>query len=71
MSSIGDSGMPGCQGPTRRQWLYVGGLSAAGLLLPDLLRSDQLATGQAVAGTGGVAEDAEHGESPRTRVGYK
>jgi hypothetical protein len=28
-----------CEGTTRRQWLRVGGLGAAGLLLPDLLRA--------------------------------
>jgi hypothetical protein len=37
MFSIGDSGVLLCEGLTRRQWLCVGGLSAAGLFLSDLL----------------------------------
>jgi hypothetical protein len=36
--SIGDQAVRLCEGMTRRRWLCVGGLGAAGLLLPDLLR---------------------------------
>src|SRR2546423_10844668 len=38
MFSVGGSAVRLCDGLTRRQWLRVGGLGAAGLLLPDLLR---------------------------------
>jgi hypothetical protein len=35
--SLGQCGVRLCEGFTRRQWLRVGGLGAAGLALPDLL----------------------------------
>src|SRR5438132_11513157 len=38
MLPIGDHRVRLCEGMTRRQWLRVGGLGAAGLVLPDLLR---------------------------------
>jgi hypothetical protein len=38
MFSFGHHDVPLCEGLTRRQWLRVGGLSAAGLCLPALLR---------------------------------
>lgn len=57
MCSIGDSGVPLCEGLTRRQWLYVGGLSAAGLILPDLLR------GRANAGAARRSEKASFGRA--------
>ena len=37
MFSIGERGVQTCDGLSRRRWLRVGGLGAAGLLLPDLL----------------------------------
>jgi hypothetical protein len=39
MYSVGRHGVPLCEGLTRRQWLCVGGLGAAGLGLPELLRA--------------------------------
>jgi hypothetical protein len=43
MFSVGDHGVRLCEGMTRRRWLRVGGLGAAGLLLPDLLRGRETA----------------------------
>jgi hypothetical protein len=43
MLSIGQHGVRVCEGLTRREWLRVGGLGAAGLLLPDLLRARAVA----------------------------
>jgi hypothetical protein len=37
--SIGSGQVRICEGMTRRQWLRVGGLGVAGLMLPDLLRA--------------------------------
>src|SRR5947208_2890363 len=52
MFSIGDHSVPLCEGLTRRQWLRVGGLGAAGLLLPDLLRGRAAAPAVRPAGNG-------------------
>jgi hypothetical protein len=41
MLSLGGHRARLCEGPTRRQWLRVGALGAAGLALPDLLRARQ------------------------------
>jgi hypothetical protein len=38
MLSLGGSGVRSCEGVTRREWLRAGGLSALGLMLPELLR---------------------------------
>src|SRR5579871_154823 len=38
MFSLFDNGTRLCDGLTRREWLRIGGLSALGLSLPDLLR---------------------------------
>src|SRR5215472_4692629 len=51
MFSVGDHRVRLCEGLTRRQWLRVGGLGAAGLALPDLLRARQARpAGKAPAG---------------------
>src|SRR4051812_11381352 len=39
MLSVGEHGVQLGDGLTRRQWLHVGGLGTAGLLLPELLRA--------------------------------
>jgi hypothetical protein len=39
MFSVGEHGVRVCEGLTRRQWLRIGGLGAAGLGLSDLLRN--------------------------------
>src|SRR6187455_307820 len=39
MFSIGRRRLRSCEGPTRREWLQVGGLGLAGLTLADLLRA--------------------------------
>jgi hypothetical protein len=39
MISIGNHDARTCEGVTRRDWLRVGGLGAAGLMLPDLLHA--------------------------------
>src|SRR5262249_18822090 len=39
MLSVGEQRVRLCEGMSRRQWLCVGGLGAAGLALPDLLRA--------------------------------
>ncbi len=39
MFSVGRQGVSLCEGLTRRRWLHVGALGAAGLCLPDLLRA--------------------------------
>src|SRR5436190_21478166 len=38
MFAVGGGRARLCEGMTRRQWLRVGGLGAAGLALPELLR---------------------------------
>src|SRR5205807_7688581 len=38
MISLPGTGVPLCEGLTRREWLRAGGLGALGLALPDLLR---------------------------------
>ncbi len=38
MFAIRRGSVRSCEGPTRREWLRVGGLGVAGLTLPDLLR---------------------------------
>src|SRR5262249_25510071 len=53
MYGVGDQGVRVCEGLTRREWLRVGGLGAAGLLLPDLLRAR--ATAQVGRGSFGRA----------------
>ena len=44
MLSLHDLPLPMFEGPNRREWLRVGGLSLAGLSLPALLRANQQAT---------------------------
>lgn len=44
MLSLHDNPLPPHEGPNRREWLRVGGLSLLGLSLPDLLRADQRPT---------------------------
>jgi hypothetical protein len=39
MLPLGTAGVRVCEGMTRREWLRAGGISALGLMLPDLLRS--------------------------------
>jgi hypothetical protein len=51
MFSLGDISVPLCEGLTRRQWLRVGGLGAAGLMLPDLFK------GRAAAGKANRRKD--------------
>src|SRR5687768_7295438 len=41
MLSLHDSPLPSHEGPNRREWLRVGGLSLLGLSLPDLLRAEE------------------------------
>ncbi len=41
-----------CEGPTRREWLRAGGLSALGLMLPDLLRGRAAAAPRAAGSFG-------------------
>jgi hypothetical protein len=53
MFSFGHQDVPLCEGLTRRQWLRVGGLSAAGLCLPALLRSRATASAVTPAGQAG------------------
>lgn len=36
----------GLEGTSRREWLRVGSLGAAGLMLPDLLRGESLAAAE-------------------------
>jgi hypothetical protein len=43
MFSVGDKRVRLCTGMTRRQWLQVGGLGAAGLTIPQLLRARESA----------------------------
>jgi hypothetical protein len=57
MLSIGEHGARVCEGLSRRQWLRVGGLGAAGLLLPDLLR------GRAAARAWGPADPGSFGRA--------
>ena len=52
MFSVGAHGVRLCEGLTRRQWLCVGGLGAAGLLLPDLLRGRAAARAHGPAAKG-------------------
>src|SRR5687768_17493169 len=40
MLSLHDNPLPPNEGPNRREWLRVGGLSVLGLSLPDVLRAD-------------------------------
>ncbi len=40
MLSLHDNPLPPNEGPNRREWLRVGGLSLLGLSLPDLLRAE-------------------------------
>src|SRR5882724_3759553 len=40
MLSLHDNPLPPNEGPNRREWLRVGGLSLLGLSLPDVLRAD-------------------------------
>src|SRR5882724_6196573 len=44
MLSLCGSDVRSCEGVTRREWLRAGGLSALGLMLPDLLRQRANAT---------------------------
>jgi hypothetical protein len=44
MLSLHDRPLPPFEGPNRREWLRVGGLSLAGLSLPALLRANQTPT---------------------------
>ena len=44
MLSLHDFPLPMFEGPNRREWLRVGGLSLAGLSLPSLLRANQQPT---------------------------
>lgn len=44
MLSLHDRPLPPLEGPNRREWLRVGGLSLLGLSLPDLLRAEQRPT---------------------------
>src|SRR5262245_14191608 len=46
MFSVGAHGVRVCEGLTRRQWLRVGGLGVAGLMLPDLLRGRAAESGR-------------------------
>jgi hypothetical protein len=57
MLSIGEHGVQLCDGLSRRRWLRVGGLGAAGLLLPDLLR------GRAAARSRGPADRGSFGRA--------
>ena len=41
MLSLHDNPLPRHEGPNRREWLRVGGLSLLGLSLPDLLRAEE------------------------------
>lgn len=50
MFSVGAHGVRLCEGLSRRRWLQVGSLGAAGLLLPDLLRGKALARPAELAG---------------------
>jgi hypothetical protein len=43
MFAVGEHRVRLCEGVTRRQWLRVGGLGVAGLMLPDLLRGRAVA----------------------------
>src|SRR5438105_4714968 len=58
MFSVGGSAVRLCDGLTRREWLRVGGLGAAGLLLPDLYRARAAARARA-----GADEDASFGRA--------
>ncbi len=53
MFTFGQHDVPLCEGLTRRQWLRVGGLSAAGLCLSDLLRGQAAASAVTSAGQAG------------------
>ena len=44
MLSLHDNPLPPNEGPNRREWLRVGGLSLLGLSLPDVLRADARTT---------------------------
>ena len=46
MFSVDPASVPLCEGLTRREWLRVGGLAAAGLTLPDLLLARQAGAAQ-------------------------
>jgi hypothetical protein len=56
--AIGERSVRLCGGVTRREWLRIGGLGAAGLLLSDLLRGQALArqAGHSADGTFGRAK---------------
>jgi len=41
MLSLHDNPLPPSEGPNRREWLRVGGLSLVGLSLPDVLRAEE------------------------------
>ena len=62
MFSIGRGRVRSCEGLSRRRWLQVGALGAAGLTLPALLRARERA--------GGVAGSFYHalGVDPQTEV---
>src|SRR5438309_129537 len=47
MLSLHDLPLPPTEGPTRREWLRVGGLSLVGLSLPAVLRADSRPAGPA------------------------
>jgi len=52
MLSLGSAPLPLCDGVTRREWLRVGGIGAAGLALPEMLRARAVAAERAGASAG-------------------
>ena len=57
MLSLHDRPLPPLEGPNRREWLRVGGLSLCGLSLPALLRADEQRSTRLGADTFGKAKN--------------